>query len=103
MMPRVSLLNEKRSIRHAAKRNNKIVHTTLEVQRALGAKRYSLCLPASTSASALECNTGRAIVAVSRELFNTIFYTLKNNWMFEDFFNFVHKPCDQPKEEKKFD
>jgi len=33
--------------------------------------------------------TGRAIIALARKLLGIIYRTLKNNWVFEDFPNFV--------------
>ena len=30
----------------------------------------------------------------TRKFFNTVFYTLKNDWVFEDFLNFTIKPCN---------
>lgn len=39
--------------------------------------------------------TGKAIIATARKLLNTIFHTLKNNWVFADFPNFKLLPCNQ--------
>ena len=33
--------------------------------------------------------TGKAIIALARKFLSIIYYTLKNNWVFEDFPNFV--------------
>ncbi|MFP4098639.1 MAG: IS110 family transposase [Alphaproteobacteria bacterium] len=39
--------------------------------------------------------SGKAIIATARKLLNTIFHTLKNNWVFEDFSNFKLLTCNQ--------
>ncbi len=33
--------------------------------------------------------TGRTIIALARKLLGIIYYTLKNNWVFQDFPNFI--------------
>jgi len=33
--------------------------------------------------------TGKAIIALARKFLGVIYHTLKNNWIFEDFPNFV--------------
>jgi transposase len=33
--------------------------------------------------------TGKAIIALARKLLGIVYRTLKNNWVFEDFPNFV--------------
>ena len=38
---------------------------------------------------------GKANIAVAGKLLNTVFYTLKNDWVFEDFSNFIIKPCNR--------
>ncbi len=33
--------------------------------------------------------TGRTIIALARKLLGIIYHTLKNNWVFQDFPNFI--------------
>lgn len=90
IVPRVNDSNE--SIRHGriTKRGSKIGRTTL-VQCTLVAIKYSRYLRAYYTRMKVRKNSGKAIVATARKLLGIIFETLKNNWIFEDFSNFVIK------------
>ncbi len=92
--PRVSQSNTTCNIGRITKRGNKIARTTL-VQCTLIAKRYSPYLNTFYEKVKAKRGTGKAIIATARKLLNTIFYTLKNNWVFEDFPNFKFKSCNQ--------
>ena len=59
------------------------------VQRALVAKRYSPCLCDFYGRIKSRRDTGKINTAVAGKFPNTIFYKLKNDWVFEDFSNFV--------------
>ena len=72
------------------KRGNKIARTTL-VQCALIAKRYSPYLHTFYEHIKSTRGAGKAIIATARKLLNTIFHTLKNKWIFEDFTKFELK------------
>jgi transposase len=65
------------------------------VQCTLIAKRYSPYLNTFYERIKAKRGTGKAIIATAHKLLNTIFYTLKHNWVFEDFSNFTLKPCNQ--------
>ncbi len=69
-------------------RGDKLARTTL-VQCTLIAKRYSPYLHAFYEQIKARRGTGKAIIASARKLLNTIFHTLKNNWVFEDFTTFT--------------
>lgn len=92
--PRVNQSNMVCTIGRITKRGNKIARTTL-VQCTLIAKRYSPYLNSFYEKVKAKRGTGKAIIATARKLLNTIFYTLKNNWVFEDFPNFKFKSCNQ--------
>jgi transposase len=94
IVPRVSQSNESSNIGRITKRGNKIARTTL-VQCTLIAKRYSPYLHSFYEKVKAKRGTGKAIIATARKLLNTIFYTLKNKWVFEDFSNFKILPCNQ--------
>jgi transposase len=61
--------------------------TTL-VQCALIAQRYSPYLKKFYEKKKSR-GVGKAIIALARKLLGIIYRTLKNNWVFEDFPNFV--------------
>lgn len=92
--PRVSQSNTTCTMGRITKRGNKIARTTL-VQCTLIAKRYSPYLNNFYEKVKAKRGTGKAIIATARKLLNTIFYTLKNNWVFEDFTKFEIKSCNQ--------
>lgn len=94
IVPRVSQSNESCNTGRITKRGSKIARTTL-VQCALIAKRYSPYLHNFYERVKTTRGTGKAIIATARKLLNTIFYTLKNKWIFEDFSKFKLLPCNQ--------
>ncbi|MDR0968679.1 MAG: IS110 family transposase [Holosporaceae bacterium] len=86
--PKVRRSNGKRlSDGRITKRGSKLARRTL-VQCALIAKRYNARLDDFYRKIKERRGSGKAIVATARKLLNAIYYTLKNDWMFEDFSNF---------------
>jgi len=53
------------------------------------AKRFSPYLNSYYEGIRSRRGTGRAIIALARKFLGVIYRTLKNNWVFEDFPNFV--------------
>jgi transposase len=53
------------------------------------AMRYSPYLAKFYHKVARRRSTGKAIIALARKFLSVIYHTLKNNWIFEDFPNFV--------------
>jgi len=92
--PRVSQSNDSQRVGRITKRSNKIARTTL-VQCTLIAKRYSPYLHEFYEHIKSTRGAGKAIIATARKLLNTIFHTLKNKWVFEDFTKFQFKSCNQ--------
>ncbi|PCJ44626.1 MAG: IS110 family transposase [Alphaproteobacteria bacterium] len=90
IVPRVSQSNDSQRVGRITKRGNKIARTTL-VQCTLIAKRYSPYLRDFYEHIKKTRGSGKAIIATARKLLNTIFYTLKKKWVFEDFTNFKLK------------
>jgi transposase len=88
IVPRVQISNEKEHPGRITKRGTKLGRTTL-VQCALIAKRYSPYLDRYYERIRARRGTGRAIIALARKFLGVIYHTLKNNWVFEDFPNFV--------------
>ena len=88
IVPRVSNSNETEHHGRITKRGSKIGRTTL-VQCTLIAKRYSPYLQKFYEKIRRRRGTGKAIIATARKLLGIIYETLKNNWIFEDFPNFV--------------
>lgn len=88
IVPRVSNSNETEHHGRITKRGSKIGRTTL-VQCTMIAKRYSPYLNRFYEKLRRRRGTGKAIIATARKLLGIIFDTLKNNWVFEDFPNFV--------------
>jgi transposase len=88
IVPRVRDSNE--TVRHGriTKHGSKIARTTL-VQCTLAAKRYSPYLRRYYERIKSHRGSGKAIIATARKLLNIIFDTLKNDWIFADFPNFV--------------
>lgn len=88
IVPRVSDSNE--TIRHGriTKRGSKLGRTTL-VQCTLVAKRYSPYLRQYYERIKSHRGSGKAIIATARKLLGIIYNTLINDWVFEDFPNFV--------------
>lgn len=88
IVPRVRDSNE--TIHHGriTKHGSKLGRTTL-VQCTLAAKRYSPYLRNYYERIKSHRGSGKAIIATSRKLLGIIYSTLKNDWIFEDFPNFV--------------
>lgn len=94
IVPKVSQSNDKANHGHITRRGSNLARKSL-VQCALVAKRYSPYLHSFFEKVKARRGTGKAIIATARKLLNTVFYTLKNNWVFEDFSNFKLLPCNQ--------
>ncbi|HUZ95272.1 MAG TPA: IS110 family transposase [Edaphobacter sp.] len=88
LVPRVANSNETEHSGHITKQGNKLARTTL-VQCALIAKRYSSYLQQFYQRIQRRRGGGKANIALARKFLGVIYYTLKNNWVFEDFPNFV--------------
>jgi transposase len=88
IVPRVHNSNETEHSGRITKRGTKLGRTTL-VQCALIAKRYSPYLERFYERIRARRGTGKAIIALARKFLGIIYRTLKNNWIFEDFPNFV--------------
>jgi len=88
IVPRVSNSNETEHSGRITKRGSKLGRTTL-IQCALIAQRYSQYLKKYYEKIKNRRGTGKAIVALARKFLGIIYRTLKNNWVFEDFPNFV--------------
>jgi transposase len=88
IVPRVSNSNE--SVQHGriTKRGSKLGRTTL-VQCTLVAKKYSSYLNKFYERIKAKKGGGKAIIATARKFLGIIYRTLKNNWVFADFPNFV--------------
>jgi len=88
MVPRVEQSNQKQHSGRITRRGNKLARTTL-VQCALVAKRYNPFLQGFYKRIQGRRGTGKAIVAAARKLLTIVYYTLKNNWVFDDFGSFA--------------
>ena len=88
IVPRVSNSNDTQHSGRITKQGCKLGRTAL-VQCALIAARYSPYLQAYYRRIAAKRGTGKAIIALARKFLGIIYKTLKNNWVFEDFPNFV--------------
>ena len=90
LVPKVEDSNEK--IRHGriTKRGSSLGRSTL-VQCTLIAIRYSDYLRNYYDRLKTKKGSGKAIIATSRKLLGIIYQTLKEDWIFEDFPNFVIK------------
>lgn len=88
IVPRVSSSNETTHHGRITKRGSKIGRTTL-VQCTLVAKRYSPYLDNYYQRIKARRGSGKAIIATARKFLGIIYNTLKNDWEFEDFPNFV--------------
>ena len=88
IVPRVSDSNK--TIRHGriTKRGSKLGRTTL-VQCTLVATRYSPYLRKYYDRIKKHRGSGKAIIATARKFLGIIYNTLVNDWVFEDFPNFV--------------
>ena len=88
IVPRVQNSNVTERSGRITKRGTKLGRTTL-VQCALVAKRYSPYLAGYYDKIKNRRGGGKAIIALARKFLGIIYRTLKNNWVFEDFPNFV--------------
>jgi transposase len=88
IVPRIQNSNETERSGRITKRGSKLGRTAL-VQCALIAQRYSPYLKQYYERIKARRGTGKAIIALARKLLGIIYRTLKNNWVFEDFPNFV--------------
>lgn len=88
IVPSVSNSND--SVQHGriTKRGSKLGRTTL-VQCTLVAKKYSPYLSRFYERIKGKKGGGKAIIATARKFLGIIYRTLKNEWVFEDFPNFV--------------
>lgn len=84
VVPRVSQSNQQCTIGRITKRGSKIGRTSL-VQRTWIAIRYSPYLKSFYERVKKKRGSAKAIIATARKFLTTIFYTLKNNWIFKDF------------------
>lgn len=88
IVPRVSNSNESAWQGRITKRGSKLGRTTL-VQCTLIAIRYSPRLRTFYDRIKAKKGSGKAIIATAKKLLNVIYYTLKENIVFEDFTNGV--------------
>jgi len=88
LVPRVQNSNETEHSGRITKQGNKLARTAL-VQCALIAKRYSPFLQQFYQRIQRRRGGGKANIALARKFLGVIYHTLKNNWVFEDFPNFV--------------
>jgi transposase len=88
IVPRISNSNETAHSGRITKRGSKLGRTIL-IQCALIAKRYSDYLASYYERIKVRRGTGKAIVALARKFLGIIYRTLKNDWVFEDFPNFI--------------
>ncbi len=93
IVPRVSQSNATATYGHITKRGSTLARKAL-VQCALIAKRYSSYFHSFYEKVKARRGIGKAIIAVARKLLNTVFHTIKNNWVFQDFPNFKLLPCN---------
>lgn len=90
IVPRVHNSNGKNHHGKITKRGSKVGRTTL-VQCSLIAMRYSPYLKNHFEKVKKNRGGGKAIIATSRKMLGIIYNTLKEDWVFEDFTNFVLK------------
>jgi transposase len=88
LVPKVQNSNETERSGRITKQGNKLARTTL-VQCSLVAKKYSPYLQKFYQRIQHRRGGGKAIIALARKFLGVIYHTLKNNWVFEDFPNFV--------------
>lgn len=88
IVPRVRNSSETEHSGRITKRGTKLGRTTL-VQCSLIAMRYSDYLARFYHRIAKKRGKGKAIIALAKKFLGVIFRTLKNDWVFEDFPNFV--------------
>ena len=88
LVPRVANSNETINHGRITKRGSKLGRTTL-VQCTLVAARYSPYLKNFYERIKAKKGAGKAIIAPARKFLGIIYRTLKHNWVFADFPNFV--------------
>jgi len=88
IVPRVNNSNETERSGRITKRGNKLARTTL-VQCSLIAIKYSPYLKTFYERIKARRGTGKAIIALAKKFLGIIYQTLRNNWVFDDFPNFV--------------
>jgi transposase len=88
IVPRVASSNETVVHGRITKRGSKLGRTTL-VQCTLVAKKYSPYLRQYYERIKAKRGSGKAIIATARKFLGIIYRTLRNDWVFEDFPNFV--------------
>jgi transposase len=88
IVPRVSNSNETERSGRIHKRGSKLGRTAL-VQSALIAANYNSYLKSFYERVKTRRGAGRAIIALARKFLGIIYRTLKNQWVFQDFPNFV--------------
>jgi transposase len=88
LVPRVANSNETINHGRITKRGSKLGRTTL-VQCTLIATRYSPYLKNFYERIRAKKSAGKAIIATARKFLGIIYRTLKYNWVFADFPNFV--------------
>lgn len=88
IVPRVSNSNETEHSGHIHKRGSKLGRTAL-IQSALIAVRYSPYLRNFYERVKARRGAGKAIIALARKFLGIVYRTLKNQWVFDDFPNFV--------------
>jgi len=88
IVPRIRNSNETQHSGRITKRGTKLGRTTL-VQCSLIAMRYSEYLRRFYQRIAVRRGKGKAIIALAKKFLGIIYATLKNDWTFEDFPNFV--------------
>lgn len=95
IVPKVSQSNDTDNRGRITKRGNKLMPTSL-VQCTLVAKRYSRYLNAFYQRIKDRRGAGKAIIVTARKRLSTIYDTLKNGWVFEDFTDFKTKANQCP-------
>lgn len=90
IVPKVNISNEKVIMGKITKQGSALGRTTL-VQCTLVAKKYSPYLNNFYERIKQKKGSGKAIIATARKLLEIIYQTLKNDWIFEDFPNFILK------------
>lgn len=88
IVPRVSNSNETVHHGRITKRGSKLGRTTL-VQCTLVAIKYSDYLKSYYTRMKTKKGSGKAIIATAHKFLGIIYRTLKNNWVFADFPNYV--------------
>jgi len=91
IVPRVAKSNETVHVGHIHKCGSKLGRTAL-IQSALIAANYSPYLKRFYLRLKARCGTGKAIVALARKFLDIIYRTLRHDWVFVDFRNFVRAP-----------